>query len=187
MSKFNTQHLLPYFKAVYQDLLIRSAPSKDQKPTLVDRATIAEFANLPGILSDRFWALLSNQAKDPRVTQSNFCQVMQRLYSSQLEEKISLAFRTYDFDNDGQISAEDVRLVLNYIPLKTARKEEAEGLYQRNEGKDMNDAEREQNQQAVARFVGMVFEHKPSMSLKEFVEFNTAVSSEMFLMIIATL
>jgi Ca2+-binding EF-hand superfamily protein len=101
MIKFNTEHLLPYFKAVYQDLLIRSAPSKDQKPTLVDHATIAEFANLPGILSERFWALLSNQAKDPRATQSSFCQVMQRLYSSQVEEKMSLAFQTYDFDNDG--------------------------------------------------------------------------------------
>jgi hypothetical protein len=51
----------------------------------------------------------------------------------------------------------------------------------------MNDAEREKNQQAVTHFVSMVFEHKPTMSLKEFMEFNTAVSSEMFLMIIATL
>lgn len=42
------------------------------------------------------------------------------MYASGLEEKMKLAFEIYDFDSDGKISAEDVRLVLNYIPIRSS-------------------------------------------------------------------
>lgn len=31
---------------------------------------------------------------------------------------MKIVFEAYDFDNDGRISAEDVRLVLSYIPFR---------------------------------------------------------------------
>lgn len=161
---------------------------KDGKPLLVDKVTLVEYVNLPGILSDRFFALLqNNDKKEPRVTSDRFCHTMSTLYCSQVDDKMKLAFDIYDFDNDGKISAEDVRLVLNYIPMNSAGHSDNEGLYQRTEGRVMNDTEREQNQQNVANFVRLVFEHRPTLSLKEFIEFNTAVSSEMFLLIVSTL
>jgi Ca2+-binding EF-hand superfamily protein len=33
---------------------------------------------------------------------------------------MNLTFKMFDFDNDGFITAEDVRLVLSYIPFKTS-------------------------------------------------------------------
>lgn len=178
----------PYFQAVYQDLLIRSSPTKEVKALLVDKVTLVEYVSLPGILSERFFALVSNNdKKDPRVSSDRFCNVMQKLYCSQIDEKMQIAFNIYDFDCDGKISAEDVRLVLNYIPMNFANNSDSEGLYQNIEGRDINDTEREQNQQNVANFVKLAFEHRPIFNLKEFIEFNTAVSSEMFLLIISTL
>jgi len=42
---------------------------------------------------------------------------MQQVYSSNLDEKMRLTFDMFDFDNDGKITAEDVKLVLSYIPF----------------------------------------------------------------------
>ena len=40
-----------------------------------------------------------------------------KIYNSNLETKIKLAFDMYDFDKDGYIRKEDVRLILSYIPI----------------------------------------------------------------------
>lgn len=115
-----------------------------------------EFINLPGILSDRFYALVGNGSKtDARVVQEKFVSIMQQVYSSTLEEKMQLVFSIFDFDCDGKISAEDVNLVLSYIPSRkdnssltlddssnerdSFKPGQQEGLYNRSEGKDMNE------------------------------------------------
>ena len=41
-----------------------------------------------------------------------------KVYYSNLETKLKLAFDMYDFDKDGYIKKEDVRLVLSYIPIE---------------------------------------------------------------------
>jgi len=71
MKKFNSQILQPYFKGVYADLLLRSAPPKEQKTLQVDKVTLVEFIDLPGILADRFYSITGNGSKtDARVHES---------------------------------------------------------------------------------------------------------------------
>ena len=41
---------------------------------------------------------------------------MFKIYYSKLESKIKLVFDIYDFDSDGLISKEDIRLVLSHVP-----------------------------------------------------------------------
>jgi len=41
-----------------------------------------------------------------------------KVYYSNLETKIKLAFDMYDFDKDGFVKKEDVRLVLSHIPIE---------------------------------------------------------------------
>jgi Ca2+-binding EF-hand superfamily protein len=41
---------------------------------------------------------------------------MSQVYCSDLEQKMILVFKVFDFDSDGKISAEDVKLILSYIP-----------------------------------------------------------------------
>lgn len=40
-----------------------------------------------------------------------------KVYYSNLETKIKLSFDVYDFDRDGYITKEDVRLILSHIPI----------------------------------------------------------------------
>lgn len=43
---------------------------------------------------------------------------MLNLYTGSFDTLFNIVFEFYDFDEDGKISREDIRLVLSYIPLK---------------------------------------------------------------------
>lgn len=62
--------------------------------------------------------MANDNKSDQRVVFEKFVTVMQQVYSSNLDEKMRLTFDMFDFDNDGKISAEDVKLVLSYIPYR---------------------------------------------------------------------
>lgn len=216
IKRFNATHLAGYFRDVYADQLLRmhtnsSAKASGGPSNVLDKVTLLEFINLPGILADRFYAQVGNGSKtDARIVQDKFVSCMQTIYNSSLEDKMRLTFEMFDFDCDGKISADDVRLVLSYIPF--VRRENSsltvsdssqerddlgkarlnarsmqEGLYNRSEGKDMNEEQRLQNQKKIKVFVEAVFANKPVMTLKEYIQFNTSVSPEMFISIITVL
>lgn len=41
-----------------------------------------------------------------------------KIYYSNLETKLKLSFDMYDFDRDGYVRREDIRLVLSHIPIE---------------------------------------------------------------------
>jgi len=84
--------------------------------TLLDKNAFIEFINCPGIVSDRLFALASNGNKEERIEQANFVKMMLEIYSSDIDGKMNLVFKVFDFDGDGKISSEDVRMILSYIP-----------------------------------------------------------------------
>ena len=76
-----------------------------------------EYVSLPGVLSDRLYAVLSVDSSDGRVNPDKFFKIMSTIYSSDLIQKMGLVFSLYDFDNDGYIQREDVKILLSYIPF----------------------------------------------------------------------
>ena len=58
-------------------------------------------------------------AKDKYGTVSliDFRKLMQKIFYSQVETKLSFIFDIYDFDGDGKITSEDIKLILSHIPL----------------------------------------------------------------------
>jgi len=77
-----------------------------------------EYVSLPGVISDRFYAILSGDSSDGRISAEKFYKIMSNIYCSDLIQKMGLVFSLYDFDNDGFIQREDVKIVLSYIPLR---------------------------------------------------------------------
>ncbi len=43
---------------------------------------------------------------------------MTNLYTGTFDQLVNIIFDLYDFDRDGKISREDIRIVLSYIPLQ---------------------------------------------------------------------
>lgn len=67
-------------------------------------------------MSERFFSVI-DENNDTYIDQKEFIHAMFKVYYSKLESKIKLVFDMYDFDSDGMISKEDIRLVLSHIPL----------------------------------------------------------------------
>lgn len=61
---------------------------------------------------------LKNQKKEDYVTQESFVSNLIKIFLGNLEEKMMFTFEMYDFDQDGFISAEDVRIMMSYMPFK---------------------------------------------------------------------
>ena len=84
---------------------------------------------MPGIIGERFFTVLDLNS-DGYVDVKEFIHGFFKIYYSNLETKIKLAFDMYishqllmtnfryDFDRDGYVRKEDVRLILSYIPIE---------------------------------------------------------------------
>jgi Ca2+-binding EF-hand superfamily protein len=88
------------------------------------------YSCLPGIIGERFFAVMDT-SNTGYIDLKSFVRGFFKVYYSSLEDKIKLSFEMYDFDNDGYIDKEDVRLVMSHIPVDNSIKDEisAEGKY----------------------------------------------------------
>ena len=72
---------------------------------------------MPGVIADRFFALIDDN-ENARIEFKEFMTALLRIYCADLEQQYKVAFEVYDFNKDGVISREEVRLVLSYVPLE---------------------------------------------------------------------
>lgn len=99
------------------------------------------------------------------------------IFIGSLDDKIKFTFRMYDFDNDGLITPEDIRLLMSYMPFKRntnvmesrGRKRQhmapprrlrscnVEGLLQEGEGKNIDFNDRMNDQEEIRTFIHNIF------------------------------
>lgn len=130
-APFVREYLKPYLTDLYADLQMRS--SQDDS---IDKVTFIEYTKLPGIINDRFHILFSGGAnkttsmspdnkvktivhkkKDENVTETSFYENFRTIFIGELDDKIKFTFKMYDFDNDGYITPEDIRILMSYMPF----------------------------------------------------------------------
>ena len=112
-----------------------------------------EYCHLPGILSDRL-ANLSCDLPNDQISEKSFIDNFIKIFISDFATKMRFTFQIYDFDNDGVVTKEDIRLILSYIPLNRSAVsgegvidildkqfegsgKDKEGLYEADEGKNL--------------------------------------------------
>jgi len=121
-DEFKKTVAIPYFKDIYKDLQQWS----DNKAKGINKYAILtvrwlpnhfQYSQLPGIIGERFFSVLDLNG-DEYVDLKEFVHGLFKIYYSTLETKIKLAFDIYDFDRDGYVKKEDIRLILSYIPIE---------------------------------------------------------------------
>lgn len=112
-----------------------------------------------------------------------------KVYYSNLETKIKLSFDIYDFDRDGYITKEDVRLILSHIPIVNTIQGStvSEGSYTREGGGNQVFLDRMQTQEEISLLIQNVFGDKKRINYEDYVKINQEMSSEMFLSILTLL
>lgn len=82
---------------------------------------MTKYYELPGIISERLFAVFDKN-KNEYIDSAEFNEGMVTLFVESYEKMLKFIFNFYDFDKDGTITKEDIRVVLSYIPLNTKQK-----------------------------------------------------------------
>ena len=109
---------------------------RSNKEDVIDKVTFIEYTKLLGIINDRLHIMFSSESKksqskspelkskgivhnkkDEYVTLINFVEYFRIIFIGNLNEKIKFTFQMYDFDNDGYITPEDIRIMMSYMPF----------------------------------------------------------------------
>lgn len=104
------------FKCYLREIWAEISREENEKFVGIGRLGFAKYYRLPGIISLR---LFSQFAKKNRqfIGLNEFISNMCILFTAGYEEKAKFIFDFYDFDRDGEITKEDIRIVLSYVPL----------------------------------------------------------------------
>lgn len=52
------------------------------------------------------------------VTEQSFVENFTKIFVGDIDTKMRFTFKMYDFDNDNYITAEDIRIMLSYMPFQ---------------------------------------------------------------------
>jgi len=60
---------------------------------------------------------LEQKKKEEYVTEQSFIRNFTSIFIGDLDQKMRFTFQMYDFDNDGMITPEDIRIMMSYMPF----------------------------------------------------------------------
>ena len=108
----NQELFLIYLREIFKDLSSRS----DKKS--IGKMTFYDYFKMPIFLSEKLFSAFDKD-NDGLLSMEEFVKGIQDLYTGDFDKTVSIIFRMLDFDKDGFIQKEDVKLLLSYLPLKT--------------------------------------------------------------------
>ena len=164
-----------YLRQVWKDLSGRS----EDKDKGVNKITFSKYYELPGIISERLFSVL-NTNKTNFLNCNDFIDGMITLFSGDLDKLIQFIFKFYDFDKDGKVSKEDIRIVLSYVPLNTKKLKKQKSL--KYEKENFND--RLESQSELHEKLDIIFKNTQTIDEKRFKEIVKNETSDLFLYIL---
>ena len=124
-KKLCVQDLMPfeaYLKDVWLDLYSRVNKNKNDpkekagKLKGLSKIIFNSYYTLPGIIGERLFNVFDTNSSDS-IELDEFVYGMKTLFGADYEKNTKFIFDFYDFDNNGKINKEDIRVILSYITL----------------------------------------------------------------------
>ena len=172
----NVEAFSQYLKQVWKDL---SSRGKEEKG--IDKITFQKYYELPGLISERLFSVFDS-SQSGFLSLNDFIYNMLTLFSSNFQKLIEFVFKFYDFDNNGKITKEDVRVVLSYVPIYKKSKNNGGLKFEIDNFED-----RLKSQKELHMKLDDIFGEKESMNLEEFTLIIKNKNSDMFLYILVFL
>ena len=162
-----------YLSVIWSDLANRS--KEPQKG--IEKLTFINYYELPGIISDRLFSVLDRN-KDGFLDHAEFVLGMKILFSrgETFNSLVKFIFKIYDFNQDGIINKEDVKIILSYIPLNKRK----------NNKDNINTIELEdriKSQNELAKILEIAFGKKETLSFMEYLYLIEKINSDIFILL----
>ena len=103
-----------YLQEIFNDLSSRGAKNKNIK--YMSRTTFYDYIKLPIFIAEKLFSSFSNRNKDCLVLEE-FVDGLFNLYTGSFEDTAKIIFNLLDFNKDGLINNDDVKIILSYLPL----------------------------------------------------------------------
>ena len=152
-----------YLASIWKELARRS----NDKKKGINKITFTKYYVLPGIISERLFNVLDideNGFLDPK----EFINGMIILFTESFSNLVKFIFNFYDFNHDGIITKEDVRIVLSYVPVLQRKK--------------INFNEDEEDE--ISKIIDKSFGNKNSLNQDEFIDVIENKCSDILLFIL---
>jgi len=123
-----------YIKELFNDL---TDYDENEMEKGISKSTFIDYFRLPSLINNKLYKIFDKK-NTGYINFKDFNNKMTKLYFGNYEETTNIIFNIYDFDSDGFISKEDVRLILSFLPLKNNQnnckfKEQMESLEEINQ------------------------------------------------------
>ena len=171
----NVNAFTSYLREVYFDLVRRSTEPKKG----IDKSTFNSYYKLPGIIGDRLFQVF-NTSKTGFIDLEEFLYNMKTLFCSSFNEISKIIFKFYDFNNNGEITKEDIRIAISYVSLNIEE--------EKNPSKEFNYSERARSQKELEELLDKCFNNeeckKETMNYFNFVKVIENVNSDIYFLIL---
>ena len=108
------KYLKEYLSEISEELICFSHKKKG-----ISKNIFVKYFGLPGMISRRLFSVFNNNKNDEEyLSGENFIENMLNLFTGKIDHLFSLIFKLFDFTNSGNISSEEVSLILSYIPIR---------------------------------------------------------------------
>ena len=114
-----------YLQEVFVDL---STKKENSKTKYLSRLTFYDYIKLPIFISEKLFNSFCSTGQQDGLTEDEFVTGFFKLYMGTFQETTKTIFDLLDFDKDGIIKKEDVKIILSYLPLNDVSEEQEKAL-----------------------------------------------------------
>jgi len=114
-----------YLQEVFVDLSTKVENSKEKH---LSRLTFYDYIKLPIFISEKLFNSFASSSQQEGLKEEEFVKGFFKLYMGSFQETTKVIFDLLDFDKDGIIKKEDVKIILSYLPLNEVSEEKEKRL-----------------------------------------------------------
>jgi len=94
----------------------------------LSRLTFYDYIKLPIFISEKLFNSFASSSQQEGLKEEEFVKGFFKLYMGSFQETTKVIFDLLDFDKDGIIKKEDVKIILSYLPLNEVSEEKEKRL-----------------------------------------------------------
>ena len=153
--------------------------SLSHKKKGISKYIFIKYFNLPFMICRRLFSVFNNNIDEEFLSAENFVENMTNLFTGNIEYLFKLIFNLFDFNNDGNISSDDVNIILSYIPIRHSNYDNKKFKFEQDEFVD-----RIQTQEEIAFALKLLFSSKNSISYNDFINIIKNKNSDIFIFLL---